>query len=262
MTPAMVAAEFAEIDRHPARPRGPGRGMGHPVSDAAPGRARRPRRAGRRRGRDARSRPRPACRARPAPRHADLEVGAVPAPLADRRGRQRRVGGHTCHATVMDVSRRRHAGFAWFTGWVATPQPTNQAHWRPFDMHRVLRRSALSALLFSLLAGSAASVSAASPDGVAGYVYVNDNAAVHNSVAGFARHRDGTPDPARGIAVPDRRRRHRQPDRLGRRDPALARPPVHPRRRRREQRHLRPAGRQARVAVAGRHDRFRTARPR
>ena len=65
-------------------------------------------------------------------------------------------------------------------------------------MHRVLRRSALSALLFSLLAASAASVSAASPDAVAGYVYVNNNAAVHNSVAGFARHRDGTLTPLAG----------------------------------------------------------------
>ena len=62
-------------------------------------------------------------------------------------------------------------------------------------MHRALRRSALSAILFSLLAASAASVSAAAPDAVAGYLYVNNNAAVHNSVAGFARHRDGTLTP-------------------------------------------------------------------
>ncbi len=65
-------------------------------------------------------------------------------------------------------------------------------------MPRVLRRSALSVLLFSLLAGSAASVSAASPDAVAGYVYVNDNAAIHNTVAGFARHRDGSLTPLAG----------------------------------------------------------------
>ncbi|HEV8402289.1 MAG TPA: beta-propeller fold lactonase family protein [Candidatus Limnocylindrales bacterium] len=65
-------------------------------------------------------------------------------------------------------------------------------------MHRVLRRSALSAILFSLLAGSAASVSAASPDAVTGYVYVNNDAAVHNSVAGFARHGDGSLSPLAG----------------------------------------------------------------
>jgi DNA-binding beta-propeller fold protein YncE len=65
-------------------------------------------------------------------------------------------------------------------------------------MHRALRRSALSAILFSLLAGSVASVSAASPDAVTGYVYVNNNAAVHNNVAGFARHPDGTLTPLAG----------------------------------------------------------------
>jgi 6-phosphogluconolactonase (cycloisomerase 2 family) len=65
-------------------------------------------------------------------------------------------------------------------------------------MRKALRRSALSAMLFSLLAASAASVSAASSDKIVGYVYVNNNAAVHNSVAGFARHRDGTITPLTG----------------------------------------------------------------
>jgi 6-phosphogluconolactonase (cycloisomerase 2 family) len=65
-------------------------------------------------------------------------------------------------------------------------------------MPRALRLSALSAIFFSLLTGSAASVSAASPDAIAGYVYVNNDSAVHNSVAGFARHRDGTLTPLAG----------------------------------------------------------------
>jgi 6-phosphogluconolactonase (cycloisomerase 2 family) len=69
-------------------------------------------------------------------------------------------------------------------------------------MHQALRRSALSAILFSLLAASAASVSAASPNAVAGYVYVNNNASPNNNIAGFARHRDGTLTPLAGSPFP------------------------------------------------------------
>lgn len=65
-------------------------------------------------------------------------------------------------------------------------------------MHRLVRRLAFSATLFALLAGSAASVSAATPNPVVGHVYVNNNSAVQNSVAGFARHKDGTLTPLAG----------------------------------------------------------------
>lgn len=59
-------------------------------------------------------------------------------------------------------------------------------------MLRTMRRMALSASLLAFLAGSAGGVLAASPNPVVGHVYVNNNSAVHNSVAGFARHLDGT----------------------------------------------------------------------
>jgi len=66
-------------------------------------------------------------------------------------------------------------------------------------MQRILRRLALSGTLFALLAGSAvASVSAASPHEFVGHVYVNNNSAIHNGVAGFDRHRDGTLTPIAG----------------------------------------------------------------
>jgi 6-phosphogluconolactonase len=65
-------------------------------------------------------------------------------------------------------------------------------------MYRLMRRLALSASLLGLLAGSAATVSAASPDKVVGHVYVNNDSAIHNSVAGFARHRNGTLTPLPG----------------------------------------------------------------
>ncbi|MEA2631654.1 MAG: hypothetical protein QOE66_1873 [Chloroflexota bacterium] len=65
-------------------------------------------------------------------------------------------------------------------------------------MFQVLRRLALSAGLLGLLAGSAATASAASPHQVVGHVYVNNNSAIHNTVAGFERHRDGTLSPLSG----------------------------------------------------------------
>jgi 6-phosphogluconolactonase len=69
-------------------------------------------------------------------------------------------------------------------------------------MHRVLRRLALSTGLLALLVGSAAGVSAAPQLGVVGHVYVNNNAAVHNSVAGFERHGDGSLTPLPGSPFP------------------------------------------------------------
>ncbi len=65
-------------------------------------------------------------------------------------------------------------------------------------MHRILRPLALSATVIAVLGASAVSVSAASPDRIVGHVYVNNNSAIHNSVAGFARHRDGTLTPLAG----------------------------------------------------------------
>ena len=64
-------------------------------------------------------------------------------------------------------------------------------------MHRALRGLTLGASLLALLATSAAAVSAADPQ-PAGHVYVNNNSAVHNTIAGFARHRDGTLTPLPG----------------------------------------------------------------
>ena len=65
-------------------------------------------------------------------------------------------------------------------------------------MHRFVRRLALSGILFASFAGSAASASAAAPSPVVGHVYVNNNSAVHNGVAGFDRHADGTLTPLPG----------------------------------------------------------------
>ena len=60
-------------------------------------------------------------------------------------------------------------------------------------MHRALRGLTLGASLLALLATSAAAVSAADPQ-PAGHVYVNNNSAVHNTIAGFARHARRHPD--------------------------------------------------------------------
>lgn len=65
-------------------------------------------------------------------------------------------------------------------------------------MHRFVRRLALSSILFMSLAGSATGASAAAPSPVVGHVYVNNNSAVHNGIAGFDRHADGTLTPLPG----------------------------------------------------------------
>jgi DNA-binding beta-propeller fold protein YncE len=65
-------------------------------------------------------------------------------------------------------------------------------------MHTFVRRMALGASVLALLAGSASSVFASSPSPVVGHVYVDDNSAIHNTVAGFARHRDGSLTPLAG----------------------------------------------------------------
>jgi DNA-binding beta-propeller fold protein YncE len=65
-------------------------------------------------------------------------------------------------------------------------------------MLRLLRRMALSASLLALFAGSASGVLAASPNPVVGHLYVDNNSAVHNTVAGFDRHRDGSLSPIAG----------------------------------------------------------------
>jgi 6-phosphogluconolactonase (cycloisomerase 2 family) len=69
---------------------------------------------------------------------------------------------------------------------------------------RTFARIALSAALLVLAGGAAAfapAVAAAKP-GSGGYLYVNDNTAGGNTVAGFARHADGTLTPLRGSPFP------------------------------------------------------------
>jgi DNA-binding beta-propeller fold protein YncE len=69
-------------------------------------------------------------------------------------------------------------------------------------MPRFLRRLALGASVLALLAGSATSVFASSPNAVVGHVYVNNNSATHNSVAGFDRHANGSLTPITGSPFP------------------------------------------------------------
>jgi 6-phosphogluconolactonase len=69
-------------------------------------------------------------------------------------------------------------------------------------MPRFLRHLALSASVLALLAGSATSVFASSPNPVVGHVYVNNNSATHNSVAGFDRHANGSLTPIAGSPFP------------------------------------------------------------
>lgn len=68
-------------------------------------------------------------------------------------------------------------------------------------MLQLARRMALSVSLLAILAGSASGVLASSPNPVVGHVYV-DNNSVHNSVAGFNRHLDGTLTPLPGSPFP------------------------------------------------------------
>jgi len=61
------------------------------------------------------------------------------------------------------------------------------------------RRSLPVALLSMALAGPLAASASANPgSGVVGHVYVNDNTAAANTIAGFDRHRDGTLTPLPG----------------------------------------------------------------
>ena len=74
---------------------------------------------------------------------------------------------------------------------------------------RVSARLALGCSLVAVAAvGATVSASrAAAASGVVGHVYVNDNTAGENTVAGFDRHADGTLQPDLGLAVRDRRGR-------------------------------------------------------
>src|SRR3954447_27014521 len=65
---------------------------------------------------------------------------------------------------------------------------------------RLFARIALSVGLLALAGGAAAfaPAGAAAASGAAGYLYVNDNTAGVNSVAGFTRHSDGTLTPLAG----------------------------------------------------------------
>jgi 6-phosphogluconolactonase len=69
-------------------------------------------------------------------------------------------------------------------------------------MHRSMRRLALSASLLGLLAFSASGVSAAPAAHVVGHVYVNNNSAGTNTVAGFDRWSDGNLSPIAGSPFP------------------------------------------------------------
>src|SRR3954447_13019471 len=69
-------------------------------------------------------------------------------------------------------------------------------------MLRFIRRLALSASLLGLLALSASGVSAAPAAHVVGHVYVNNNSAGTNTVAGFDRWSDGNLSPIPGSPFP------------------------------------------------------------
>ena len=72
---------------------------------------------------------------------------------------------------------------------------------------RTVRFGVLAALAAAVAALAAGGVSAAS--GVVGQLYVNDNTAGVNTVAGFDRHADGSLTPIAGSPFAGRRRRHR-----------------------------------------------------
>jgi 6-phosphogluconolactonase len=69
-------------------------------------------------------------------------------------------------------------------------------------MLQLARRMALSASVLALLAGSVTTVLASSPTPVVGHVYVDNNSAIHNSVAGFDRHANGSLTPISGSPFP------------------------------------------------------------
>ena len=78
-------------------------------------------------------------------------------------------------------------------------------------MHRFTRLVALGGTLAALLIGSTTGVYAAAPaPDVVGHVYVNNNSAGENTVAGFDRHADGTLTADRRLAILRRRRRDGQ----------------------------------------------------
>ena len=81
---------------------------------------------------------------------------------------------------------------------------------------RVLTRLIVSSALLTLaLAGLAtASAGASQTSPVVGHLYVNDNTAAANTVAGFARHSDGSLTAAARARRSRRRRRHRSRRRL------------------------------------------------
>src|SRR5262245_39063281 len=65
-------------------------------------------------------------------------------------------------------------------------------------MHRLNRALALAGLLAALVTGLTAGATVAAGPATVGHVYVNNNAAGHNSVAGFDRQADGTLTPIPG----------------------------------------------------------------
>ncbi len=70
-------------------------------------------------------------------------------------------------------------------------------------MHRFTRLLALGGTLAVLLIGSTSGAAAAVPDRTAvGHVYVNNNSASQNTVAGFDRHADGSLTPIAGSPFP------------------------------------------------------------
>ena len=103
-----------------------------------------------------------------------------------------------------------------------------------------------SAVAVAVVAGAANAGRGAS--GVVGHVYVNDNTAGVNTVAGFDRHADGSLTPIAGLAVRGRRRRHGAWRRLAGLAPAQRRRPLPARRRRRQQPDLGAADQARRLA--------------
>src|SRR4029079_7101925 len=65
-------------------------------------------------------------------------------------------------------------------------------------MHRLSRFAALAGVLGTLVAGLAAGPVAAAGPQVVGHVYVNNNSAGTNTIAGFDRHQDGSLTPIPG----------------------------------------------------------------
>src|SRR5690242_16182760 len=65
-------------------------------------------------------------------------------------------------------------------------------------MHMLTRLAATVGAIALTATGSAAAAHAARPSDIVGHVYVNDNTAGVNTVAGFDRHADGTLTPLPG----------------------------------------------------------------